>query len=78
MSMKPMKAFKVNVELYKIAWNQYFLLIPQYFNFWMPKRIIWAAFELWSANAFNTLNKFNILLYGRPIHLKGLFVIICL
>ena len=46
MSMKPMKAFKVNVELYKIAGNQYFLLILQYFNLWMPKPIIWAAFEL--------------------------------
>ena len=32
MSMKPMKAFKVSVELYKIAGNQYFLLTPQYFN----------------------------------------------
>ena len=31
-TVKPMKAFKVNVELYKIAGNQYFLLIPQYFN----------------------------------------------
>ena len=31
MSMKPMKAYKVNVELYKIAGNQFFL-IPQYFN----------------------------------------------
>ena len=29
-SVKPMKAFKVNVELYKIAGNQYFH--PQYFN----------------------------------------------
>ena len=44
MSMKPMKAYKVNVELYKIAGNQ-FLLIPQYFNLRMPKPIIWAAFE---------------------------------
>ena len=32
MSMKPMKAFKVNVELYEIAANKYFLLILQYFN----------------------------------------------
>ena len=31
-SMKPMKAYKVNVELNKIAGNQYFLLTPQYFN----------------------------------------------
>ena len=31
-SMKPMKAFKVNVELYKLARNQYFFLILQYFN----------------------------------------------
>ena len=76
MSMKPMKAFEVNVELYKIAGNQYFLLIPQYFNLRITKPIIWAAFELWSANAFNT-NEFNISLYGRFIHLKGLFVIIC-
>ena len=75
MSMKPMKAFKVNVELYKIAENQYFLLIAQYFHLWMPKPIIWASFELWSENALNT-NQFNILLYGRSIHLKGLFVII--
>ena len=59
MSMKPMKGYKVNVELYKNAGNQYFLLIPQYFNLWIPKPIIWAALELWSANAFNT-NEFNI------------------
>ena len=76
MSMKPMKAYKVDVELNKIARNQYFLLTPQYFNLWMPKQTIWAAFELWLANAFNT-NEFNCLLYGRSIHLKGLFVIIC-
>ena len=28
MSMKPMKTHKVNIELYIIAGNQYFLLIP--------------------------------------------------
>ena len=32
MSMKSMKAYKVNFELTKIARNQYFLLIQQYFN----------------------------------------------
>ena len=32
MSMKPMKAYQVNVELYKTAGNQYFLLILQYLN----------------------------------------------
>ena len=32
MSMQPIKAFKVNVELYKITGNHFFFLIPKYFN----------------------------------------------
>ena len=40
MSMTPKKALKSMFELYKIAGNQYFLLIPQYFNLRVPKPII--------------------------------------
>ena len=39
---EPEKAFEVNVEVYTIAGNQYFLLLPQYFNLWMTKPVIRA------------------------------------